>query len=76
MNKEIQLVLATVVDIIETKTGNALYRNLVFESKVTETDDSFLVEEYSVKCVPIATANKYSKALKAGKVCKAYTVLR
>jgi|TARA_R110002020_G_scaffold388124_1_gene598841 hypothetical protein len=70
------LILAVVVDVIETKTENADYRNLLFESKEIETDAEFIVESYNVKCVPIETANKYSKALKAGKVCKAHTTLR
>tara|TARA_R100001244_G_C5088410_1_gene115768 strand:+ start:183 stop:404 length:222 start_codon:yes stop_codon:yes gene_type:complete len=70
------LILAVVVEVIETKTGNAEYRNLLFESKVKETDTEFSVESYNVKCVPIETADKYSKALKAGKVCKAYSTIR
>ena len=69
-------ILATVVDVIETKTGNTAYRNLVFESAVFETDTEFRVETYNVKCVPVETATQYSKAMKAGKVCKAYTTIR
>ena len=53
-------ILATVTDVIETKTGNTEYR----------------VDTYNVKCVPVETANQYSKALKAGKICKAYTSIR
>ena len=74
--KENNLVLAIVVDVIETKTGNTSYRNLVFDDVVVETDTEFRVDTYNVKCVPVETATKYSKALKAGKVCKAYTSLR
>ena len=71
-----ELQLAIVIDVIETKTGNAEYRNLVFEGKVIETDTEFREESYNVKCVPVETGNRYSKAMKAGKVCKAYTTLR
>ena len=69
-------ILAVVVDVIETKTGNTEYRNLLFESKVVETDTEFRVDTYQVKCVPVETAIKYSKALKAGKICKAHTSIR
>ena len=62
-----ELVLAIVSDVIETKTGNTLYRNLVFELRV---------DTFSVKCVPVETAKMYEKAIKSGKVCKAYTSLR
>ena len=71
-----ELVLAIVSDVIETKTGNTEYRNLLFESITVETDTEFRVESFSVKCIPVADATKYSKALKAGKVCKAYTTIR
>lgn len=71
-----ELVLATVSDVIETKTGNTLYRNLVFEPTVVETDTEFRVDTFSVKCVPVETAKMYEKAIKSGKVCKAYTSLR
>ena len=71
-----ELVLAIVSDVIETKTGNTEYRNLVFEPTTVETDTEFRIDTFSVKCVPVETATKYSKALKAGKVCKAYTTLR
>ena len=70
------LVLGIVIDVIETKTGNTSYRNLVFESTTVETDTEFRVDTYNVKCVPVETATQYSKALKAGKVCKAYTTIR
>ena len=69
-------VLALVLEVIETKTGNAEYRNLVFESTVVETDTEFRVDSFNVKCVPVDVANQYTKALKAGKVCKAYTSIR
>tara|TARA_R110002074_G_scaffold387224_1_gene569278 strand:- start:630 stop:851 length:222 start_codon:yes stop_codon:yes gene_type:complete len=69
-------ILATVTDVIETKTGNTEYRNLLFASTVVETDTEFRVDTYNVKCVPVETANQYSKALKAGKICKAYTSIR
>ena len=71
-----ELVLAIVSDVIETKTGNTEYRNLVFESITVETDAEFRIDTFNVKCIPVADATKYSKALKAGKVCKAYTTLR
>ena len=73
---ELNLELGIVIDVIETKTGNTEYRNLLFESKVVETDTEFRVDTYNVKCVPVETATQYSKALKAGKVCKAYTTTR
>ena len=71
-----ELQLAIVIDVIETKTGNAEFRNLVFEPKVVETDTEFRVESYNVKCVPVETGTQYLKAMKAGKVCKAYTTIR
>ena len=71
-----ELQLAIVIDVIETKTGNELFRNLVFESKVTETDTEFRVDTFNVKCVPVETGTQYLKAMKAGKVCKAYTTRR
>ena len=71
-----ELILATVSDVIETKTGNTLYHNLVFEPTIVETETEFRVDTFNVKCVPIETAKMYEKAIKAGKVCKAYTSLR
>ena len=73
---ELNLELGIVIDVIETKTGNTEYRNLVFQSDVVETDTEFRVDTFNVKCVPVETAHQYSKALKAGKVCKAYTTIR
>ena len=70
------LVLAKVVDIIETKTGNDAYRNLVFDVVIEETDDKLVVNDFNVKCVSIKTADLYSKALKAGKLCYARTTYR
>jgi|TARA_R100001377_G_scaffold67135_1_gene42457 hypothetical protein len=73
---ESNAILATVTDVIDTKTGNTQYRNLLFESTVVETDTEFRIDTYNVKCVPIDVANQYSKALKSGKVCKSYTTVR
>ena len=73
---ESNAILATVSNVIETKTGNTLYRNLVFEPTVVESETEFRVDTYNVKCVPIEVANQYSKALKSGKVCKSYTTVR
>ena len=69
-------ILATVSDVIETKSNNPNYRNLIFECSVVESDTEFRIDTYNVKCVPIEVATQYSKALKAGKVCKSYTTVR
>ena len=71
-----ELTLANVVDVIKTKTDNEAYRNLVFETKVTETDNSFIFEDYNVKCVPVELAQKISKVLKESKQVKTYTSVR
>ena len=67
---------------LDIETANFSYeiggwdKTSMFEPTVVETDTEFRVDTFSVKCVPVETAKMYEKAIKSGKVCKAYTSLR